>query len=279
MIENISIGLSIGLTWTNLIAAVIGTVGGILIGALPGLSATMGVALLVPVTFLMSPVTGLIMLSGIYCGGIYGGSITGILLNTPGTAAAIVTMIDGYQMTKKGEPKKALSTAILASFVGGLLSAFTLLFFSPILANLALRFGPPEYFCLALFGMTVISSLTTGGSVLKGILIGFFGVFVSTVGMDPCLGTPRFTFDTLGLMEGLGVIPVLIGLFSIPEALELAINPLSGSSVQRLKGGLFLELSEYFRMAGNFIKSSLYRCHYRDHPGGGPRHRAVRQLS
>ena len=194
MIENLAIGLSIGLTVTNLVAAVVGTIGGIIIGALPGLSATMGVALLVPVTFLMSPVTGLIMLSGIYCGGIYGGSITGILLNTPGTAAAIVTMIDGYKMTQKGEPKKALSTAILASFVGGVLSAFVLLFFSPILANLALRFGPPEYFCLALFGMTVISSLSTGGSVLKGIIVGFFGVFISTVGMDPCLGVPRFTF-------------------------------------------------------------------------------------
>lgn len=271
MIENLAIGLSIGLTVTNVIAAVVGTIGGIIIGALPGLSATMGVALLVPVTFLMSPVTGLIMLSGIYCGGIYGGSITGILLNTPGTAAAIVTMIDGYKMTQRGEPKKALSTAILASFVGGLLSAFVLLFFSPILANLALRFGPPEYFCLALFGMTVISSLTTGGSVLKGIIVGFFGVFISTVGMDPCLGVPRFTFDVLGLMEGFGIIPVLIGLFSIPEALELAVNPLSSTGlVRKLKGGLFLEMSEYVRMAGNFFKSSLIGVIIGIIPAAGP---------
>jgi putative tricarboxylic transport membrane protein len=271
MIENLAIGLSIGLTVPNLVAAVVGTIGGIIIGALPGLSATMGVALLVPVTFLMSPVTGLIMLSGIYCGGIYGGSITGILLNTPGTAAAIVTMIDGHKMTQKGEPKKALSTAILASFAGGLISAFVLLFFSPILANLALRFGPPEYFCLALFGMTVISSLTTVGSVLKGIIVGFFGVFISTVGMDPNLGVPRLTFGQLGLMEGFGVIPVLIGLFSIPEALELAVNPLSSTAlVRKLKGGPFLEMSEYLRMAGNFIKSSLIGTIIGIIPAAGP---------
>ncbi len=271
MIENLAIGLSVGLSWSNLIAALVGTTGGIIIGALPGLSASMGVALLVPATFLMPPVTGLIMLSGIYCGGIYGGSITGILLNTPGTAAAIVTMIDGNKMTKKGEPKKALSTAIIASFVGGLLSAFTLLFFSPILASFALRFGPPEYFCLALFGMTVISSLTTGGSVLKGIIVGFFGVFISTIGMDPCLGVARFTFNTLGLMEGLGIIPVLIGLFSIPEALDLAISPSpSGGSIQKLKGDLFLEMSEYIRMAGNFIKSSLIGVIIGIIPAAGP---------
>jgi putative tricarboxylic transport membrane protein len=260
MIEYLHMGLSVALTLPNLVVAVIGTAVGIVIGALPGLTATMGVALLVPATFLMSPVTGLIMLSGIYCGAIYGGSISAILINVPGTAAAIATAIDGNKMTKKGEPKKALSTAILASFVGGLLSAFALLCLSPILANIALRFGPPEYFCLALFGMSVISSLTTGGSsLLKGIIVGFFGIFVSTVGIDPCLGIPRYTFNTTNLMGGFSLVPVLIGVFSIPEALEFASSKsFSKISVQQhLKGDLFLELSEYFRMAGIFIKSSI----------------------
>jgi putative tricarboxylic transport membrane protein len=259
MIEYLHMGLSVALTLPNLVAAVIGTAVGIVIGAMPGLTATMGIALLVPATFLMPSVTGLIMLSGIYCGAIYGGSISAILINVPGTAAAIVTMFDGNKMTKKGEAKKALSTAVLASFVGGLLSAFALLCLSPILANIALRFGPPEYFCLALFGMSMISALTTGGgSVLKGIIVGFFGIFISTVGIDPCLGVPRYTFDTANLMGGFSLVPVLIGVFSIPEALELAASKsFSKISVQQVKGDLFLKLSEYFRMASIFIKSSI----------------------
>jgi putative tricarboxylic transport membrane protein len=259
MIENVHIGLSVALTLPNLVFAIIGTAVGIVIGALPGLTATMGIALLVPATFMMSPVTGLIMLSGIYCGAIYGGSISGILVNVPGTAAAIVTMMDGNKMTQKGEAKRALSTAVLASFVGGFLSAAALLCLSPILANIALRFGPPEYFSLALFGMCMISSLTTrGGSVLKGIFVGFFGIFISTVGMDPCLGIARYTFDTTNLMGGFSLVPVLIGVFSIPEALELATSKsFSKISVQQIEGSLFLELSEYCRMTAIFVKSSI----------------------
>lgn len=272
MIEYISMGLSIALTLPNLVLSVIGSAAGIVIGALPGLTATMGIALLVPVTFLMPPVSGLIMLSGIYCGAIYGGSISAILVNVPGTAASIATTFDGNKMTKNGEAKKALSTAVLASFVGGLLSSFSLLFLSPVLADFALRFGPPEYFCLALFGMTVISSLTTGGgSVLKGLIVGFFGVFISTVGMDPSLGIPRYTFNTVDLMGGFSLVPVLIGVFSIPEALELATSKsFSKIIVQEAKGGLFLELSEYFRMASIFIKSSIIGIIIGIVPAAGP---------
>jgi putative tricarboxylic transport membrane protein len=270
MIDNLIVGIKIAFTFGNIFAAIIGTLGGIIVGALPGLTATMGVALLVPVTFLMDPVTGLIMLSGIYCGGIYGGSITGILLNTPGTPAAIMTMLEGNIMTKNGEAKKALSTAILASFVGGLVSAFALLFLSPPLANFALRFGPPEYFCLALFGMTVISSLTTG-QMIKGLIVGFFGVFISTIGLDPCEGIERCTFDTPELLEGFSIVPVLIGLFSIPEAIDLASSRKSSESfLGELTGKTFMALAEYFRMASVFIKSSIIGTIIGIVPAAGP---------
>ncbi len=271
MIENILVGMSTALTPFNLLAATISTAAGIVVGALPGLTATMGVALLVPITFAMEPVTGLIMLSGIYCGGIYGGSITGILLNTPGTPAAIMTMLDGNKMVKKGEAKQALSTSILASFVGGLLSSVALLFLSPLLAAFALRFGPPEYFCLALFGMTIISSLTSG-SVIKGLIVAVFGLFISTIGLDPCYGYARYTFDIPDLMEGFAIVPVLIGLFSIPEALALISTKKSAQEgiVRKIEGEMFLKLSEYRRMAANFLKSSIIGVIVGIIPAAGP---------
>jgi len=271
MIENIALGLTAALTPWNLLAAVASTMAGIIVGALPGLTATMGVALLVPVTFSMEPVTGLIMLSGIYCGGIYGGSITGILLHTPGTPAAIMTMLDGHKMTQKGMAKQALSTAVLASFCGGMMSSVALLFLSPPLAAFALRFGPPEYFCLALFGMTIISSLTTG-SVVKGLIVGFFGVFLSTIGLDPSLGLPRYTFDVPDLMSGLDLVSALIGLFSIPEALSLITKRMSAeeSLIGEIKGSMFLKLSEYWRLATNFIKSSIIGVVIGIIPAAGP---------
>lgn len=270
MLDNIAIGFQVGLTWSNMFGALIGTLAGIIFGALPGLTATMAVALLVPATFLMSPVTGLIMLSGIYCGAIYGGSITGILLHTPGTPAAIVTMLDGNVMCKKGEAKKALSTAIIASFVGGLLSAFALLLLSPILAELALRFGPPEYFCLAFFGMSIISSLTTG-SIIKGLIVGFFGVFISTIGLDPVDGFDRFTFNVPDMLSGFSIVPVLIGLFSLPEALAVASGQSSYKpTLGKSSGSQFLKLSKYFQMAGTFIKSSLIGVIIGIIPAAGP---------
>ncbi len=263
-------GISVALTFGNILAAVIGTALGILLGALPGLTATMGVALLVPVTYLMEPVTGLIMLCGIYCGAIYGGSIPGILFHTPGTPAAIITMEDGYQMTKHGEPKKALSTAVMASTVGGLFSAGALLFLAPPLANFALKFGPPEYFCLAFFGMTVISSLTADAMV-KGLIVGFFGVFISTIGLDPSEGVPRFTYNSPNLLDGFGIVPVLIGLFSIPEALALIGRQSSSeTTLGKVTGKMFFNCFEYIRMIGLSIKSSIIGTLIGIIPAAGP---------
>lgn len=192
-----------------------GTVLGVLIGALPGLSATMGVALLIPLTFKLDALSGLAMLGGIYCGATYGGSISAILIGIPGTPAAIATTLDGNAMAKKGNAKKAMAASAYASCFGGIFSAIMLLLFAPKIAELSLKFGSPELFMLSLLGLTLISSLS-GKSILKGLIAGGIGMIFSTTGVDPYTGGLRFTFENPNLYSGLNMIVVLIGLFCIP---------------------------------------------------------------
>ncbi len=196
-------------------AIALGTLGGLIIGALPGLTATMGVALLIPLTFGMAPVMGLNMLIGIYIGGIYGGCVSSILLRTPGTPASAATVLDGYPMARRGEAGKALGMATIASTIGGLFAAVILATLAPQLANIALEFGAAEYFALALFGLTVIASLS--GDILKGAIAGFLGILISCVGADPISGVLRYTFDIQGFASGFAFIPALIGLFALSE--------------------------------------------------------------
>lgn len=204
-----------------------GVIVGIIIGSLPGLTATMGVALFLPVTFGMEAVAGILLLIGVYFGSIYGGSISAILLNTPGTPASAATALDGYQLTKQGKAGKALGVAAIASGVGGVLSIIMLVFISPQLAELALDFSAPEMFALALFGLSIISSIS-GVSMLKGLIAGVFGLVIATIGMDPMTSYPRFTFDQLSLLNGLSFIPVMIGLFAVSEALIIMEEQLTG---------------------------------------------------
>lgn len=211
-----------------------GVLVGIFIGSLPGLTATMGVALFLPVTFGMEGTTGILLLIGIYFGSIYGGSIAAILLNTPGTPASAATALDGYQMTVQGKAGKALGVAAIASGVGGLISIVLLMFISPQLAEVALNFSAPEMFGLALFGLSIISSVS-GGSVVKGLIVGVVGLLISTVGMDPMTSYPRFTFDSLHLLNGLNFIPIMIGLFAVSEALVLLEDNLSpGKTINKI---------------------------------------------
>ena len=205
----------------NLLAMFAATVVGVTIGCLPGLSAAMGVALLLPVTFGMDPATGLIVLGGIYCGAIFGGSISAILIHTPGTPASAATAIEGYQLTLRGQAAKALTVACFASFCGGLLSCLSLYFFSPILAQLAMKFKSPEYFWLSLFGLTIIAGVSSR-SILKGLMSGVLGLLLSTVGMDPMEGVPRFMFGQSTLYNGINTTCALIGLFSMSQVLILA---------------------------------------------------------
>lgn len=239
----------------NLLMMLIGVTVGIVIGCMPGLSAAMGVALLLPLTFGMKPETGLIMLGGIYCGAIFGGSISAILIHTPGTPASAATAIDGYELTKQGRAGKALGTACISSFFGGLLSCISLYFFAPMLAELAMKFGSPEYFWLALFGLTIIAGVTTG-SMVKGLMSGAFGLVLSTIGMDPMDGVERFMFGVDELYNGINVTCALIGLFSMSQVFILTESAIKKrGSVVDFKDSVLLKLSELRQIGPTVIRS------------------------
>ncbi|GAB1486605.1 tripartite tricarboxylate transporter permease [Aminivibrio sp.] len=202
-----------------LFSITVGTVVGIIVGAMPGLTATMAVALLIPVTFGMDPLVGLALMGGVYSGGMYGGAISSILLSTPGTPAAAVTAFDGYPSpgrARVGSP----SLWPPGPVSGGILSTIALLLMAPALAKFSLRFGPPEYFVLSIMGLSSIVTLTKG-SMVKGLMSGFLGLVLATVGMDPLSGFMRFTFGSMDLFDGVPFMPALIGLFSVSQILDL----------------------------------------------------------
>ncbi|PKL07484.1 MAG: C4-dicarboxylate ABC transporter permease, partial [Spirochaetae bacterium HGW-Spirochaetae-7] len=200
-------------------ALLAGVVLGIIIGVLPGLTATMGIALLIPLTYYVSPSIGLSLLIGIFAGGIYGGSVSAILLKTPGTPAAGATILDGYPMAQSGQAGKAIAIATIASAIGGLIGALILSFLAPQIAKIAVRFGPPEYVLLGVYGLTMISYVA-GKSLIKGLFAGCIGLLISTVGIDPITSVPRFSFGTLNLLTGFELLPILIGIFAMSQALE-----------------------------------------------------------
>ena len=205
-------------TFDVLIALLIGVVGGMVIGALPGLSATMGIALMIPFTYAMEPTAALVMLMTIYTSAIAGGSISAILIHTPGTPSSAATAMDGYPLTLQGRGLEALGTAMVSSMIGGTISAIALLFLSPLLASVALKFGSAENFFLAVFGLSIIASLASE-SLSKGLIAGFLGLLFCTVGIDNNSAFPRFTFGSTALLGGIPTVPALIGLFSIPQVL------------------------------------------------------------
>jgi len=205
-------------TMNNMFAMLVGVLGGILIGSLPGLTANMGVALLIPITFGMEPVAGLLMLVAVYTSAIYGGSISAILLHTPGTSASAATAIDGYELTKEGKSGLAIRIATVASVVGGFISGIFLLTLTPPLSLISLKFGPPEYFLVAIFGLTTIGSISTG-SINKGLISGALGLLISVVGLELNSGFPRFTFGLTDLQSGVSFVPAMIGLFSLSQVM------------------------------------------------------------
>ncbi len=208
------------MTVDALFAIFVGTVSGIIIGGMPGLTATMAVALLIPITFSFTPLIGLSIMGGVYAGAMYGGSIPAILLSTPGTPAAAATAIEGYPLTQQGKGGLALKVSVVASFVGGTFSVFVLLAIAPILADFALKFGPAEYFLLALMGLTGVVSVATGG-LAKGIISGLIGLIIALIGTDPMTGMTRYDFGMVELYEGVSFMPALIGMFSITQMLAL----------------------------------------------------------
>jgi len=197
---------------------IIGVIVGMTIGALPGLSATMGVAILTPLTFWLKPDQGLAVLLGVYNSAIWAGGISAILINTPGTPASIAQTFDGYKMVRKGKIGLALGVNTIYSVLGGLLSTLVLIFIAFPVANFALQFGPPEYFSMALFGLSMMISVS-GKQITKGIVIGLLGLLISTIGLDPMFSIPRFTFGNVNLLSGIPFVAALIGMFGIGEVL------------------------------------------------------------
>lgn len=239
---------------TSLLFIIIGITTGIIVGCLPGLTATMGCALLIPFTFSLPPIQGLLMLMGIFTGGIYGGSISGILIRTPGTPAAAATLLDGFPLSLKGEAGKAIGISTIASFIGGIIGAFTMALLAPQIALFGLRFGPPEFFSLAIFGLSMIV-LISGESLIKGAIAALFGLLLTTIGFDPLSGIPRFTFGSDNLLGGITFIPALIGLFGFAQVFrnieKMEIVPQMKSKV----GKILPKTKEIIRLIPTMIKS------------------------
>ncbi len=222
-------GILLALTPLSLTFAVTGVLLGVVIGSIPGLTATFGIALLIPVTFLMAPEHGMIMLAGIYAGAIYGGSISAILLNIPGTPASIVSAWEGHAMARQGKAPLALGIAAVGSGVGGTISALALMFLTPTLAQLALRFGAPEYVALVVLSLIIVVVMLDT-PIFANITGVFLGLVLASIGIDPVQGTARFTFGFYELYSGLGVVPVLVGFFCMPQAILIAAEAISGKS-------------------------------------------------
>lgn len=270
MLGDILVGLQNSLNPINLLIMTLSLAGGITIGTLPGLSATMGVALLVPLTFGMEPATGLLMLGAMYCGAIYGGANSAILINTPGTPSAVCTTFDGYPLTKQGRADEALFTALVASVIGGIIGTIFLGVATQPLALVSLKFGSPEYFWMAIFGLTILSSLSEG-NMIKGLLGGALGLLLATIGIDPVTGHTRFTFGFRPLVEGITLIPAMIGFFSFAQVLSLVDENQTYLAEYTSKPGLVKKVLGYLSKNSkiNLLRSSILGTFVGILPGAG----------
>ena len=236
-------GFGVALSLSNLVYCLTGVTIGMLVGVLPGIGPVAGTAILIPLTFGMEPVAAIIMLSGIFYGAMYGGTITSVLINVPGESASVVTCIDGYEMAKQGRGGAALGVAAIGSFIGGIVAVLCLTFLGPPLASFALRFGPPEFFSLMLFGLLLIVGLM-GKSVLRGLIAAVIGLVLSLVGIDPASGTARFIFGETQLLAGIDFVVIAMGLFGISEILQNAEENMKLEAPEKI-GGLLPERSEW----------------------------------
>lgn len=227
-------GFQASLAWHNILAALAGVTLGTLAGVLPGIGISGTIALLLPISFGMEPLTALIMFSGIYYGAMYGGSITSILVNVPGEGASVVTMIEGYQMARRGRAGAALAIAAIGSFVAGTLGVVGITFIAPPLAQVAIAFGPPEYFAIAALGLLVLTNLS-GGSALRAVLMMLVGLMLGTVGMDYMTGLVRFGFGVDGLGDGLDFIVIVMGVFGLGEVLARICERQNDVRITRIK--------------------------------------------
>ena len=266
--DSLMAGLSLVGNPSAFFALFCGIVIGVIGGAIPGLSATLAVALTLPFPFALQPITGLLLLLGVYKGGIFGGSIPAILIKTPGTPASSATILDGYPMAERGEAGRALGMALWASCTADLVSNLSLILFAGWLASFALNFGPPEFFALILFSLTIIAGVS-GDSLLRGALSALLGLLLATVGLDLVYGTNRFTFGDPNMMGGLNFIAVLIGLFAIPEIIAMARHPTAHLGTARSLGHARATLADYLKSLKSIIRGSLIGVFLGSIPGIG----------
>ncbi len=271
MFEPILSSFSQVLEWQSFIAIIIGVLSGIVVGSLPGLSATMAISVLIPFTFGLDPLVALGMMAGIYNGAMYGGAIPAVLMRIPGTPAAVATCFDGYPMARSGRGGEALQVALVSSAIGAMFSAFALMLLAPPLSKLTLVFGPPEVFWIAMFGLTSIVFLL-GGGIIKGLISACFGVLLSLVGADSITGNERFTFGHLELIDGINVVVILVGLYAMPPALGLLES--TGGKLSELKAeiksdGFLTSLRRMLKFWKTWLRGSVIGIFVGILPGAG----------
>jgi putative tricarboxylic transport membrane protein len=255
VIDGLAHGFGVALTWQNLLYCLAGVVLGTILGVLPGIGPVAGLALLLPVTFSLPPASAIIMLAGIFYGTMYGGSTTSILINVPGEAASIVTCLDGHAMARAGRAGAALGVAAIGSFVAGTLGTIGLMLLAPPLMRVALRFGPAEYAALIVFALVVLAFLTRG-STLRGLLMGALGLLLGTVGLEPISGAERYTFGVPDLFDGIGFIPVAMGLFGLAEILDRAATPERVEVVRGRITGRWPDAADWSRARGAIVRGT-----------------------
>ena len=266
--QQIAYGFSVACQPVNLLFAFLGSVAGTLVGVLPGLGPTAAMAILLPVTFGMSPIGGMIMLAGIYYGAQYGGSTTSILVNIPGEAASVVTCLDGYQMARQGRAGPALGMSAFGSFIAGTIGVLGLSFLAPPLVWVALTFGPPEYFALMFLGLTVLTFLAHG-SMLKALIMAGLGLFVGTIGSDAISFVQRFTFGRQELVEGVGLVQIAMGVFGVAEILSNIEKTLTIDVFKTKIKSLFPTLQDWRRSVGAILRGTGIGLLLGILPGGG----------
>ncbi len=262
-------GFSIGLQPANILSCFVGVSLGTLVGVLPGIGPVGAISILLPATFRMSPISAIIMLAGIYYGCMYGGSTTSILVNIPGEAASVVTCLDGYEMAKKGRAGPALGIAAFGSFIAGTLGLVGLMLFAVPLAEFGLNFGPPEYTAVIFLGLTLITYLSHG-SVIKGLMMGAFGLVLSCVGLDPIQASPRMNFNVIQLWDGIDLAPLAMGLFGVSEVLINIEKTVTHEILKTKIRNLFPTLLDWMRSKWAILRGSILGFFLGILPGGGP---------
>jgi len=254
--QNLMLGFSVALQPSILVYAFVGCLIGTLVGMMPGVGPLAGISILLPATFGLNPIIAIVLLSGVYYGAMYGGSTTSILLRIPGEAASVMTCVDGYAMTQNGRAGPALAIAAIGSFVAGTLGVVGLMLLAPTLAALALRFGPPEYTALLLMGLFILAYMT-GGSMLKTLAMAIFGLMIGMIGIDIMSGYTRFSFGIVEFGDGLGIVPVAVGLFGVSEILLMA-GQLTAQQIQKPRlRDLVPSREEFRRSVGPIARGSL----------------------